>query len=230
MQNQLVRSKQFHSSLMLKELLLFLNCRKAQNFMGQDKEKLYWGRFFPTCELSMGFVPCSQRQRCSGFSGQLNPLSCCSPALVSVWMWVTEGKRCNHFQGLSLACRMLWSSRNCKMAQNISLSFCLSLLEALVQILSQASKIHLFFCFFFFSGVRLPECHNTPWFAADMLLSPLVCSSAVIHELCPCHLSTSCTLLITSTSVNLYRKSSIFASFPWDLTRAQAESCPVSCL
>lgn len=113
---QLISIKQFYSSFIFEELLLFLNCRKAENFMDQDKEKLHWERFFPTWELRMVLMPCSQRQRCSGFSGQLKPLSYFRSSLVFLWMWVTEGKRYNDFQGPSLASRIWWSSKNCNMA------------------------------------------------------------------------------------------------------------------
>lgn len=87
--------------------------------------------------------------RAAEASALLQKLSC-----VPVNVDHTEGKRCNDFQGLTLSSRVLCSPRTCNTAYDIALSFCLLLLEALLQILPH--KIS------FPPPTSLPECHSIP--------------------------------------------------------------------
>lgn len=151
---------------------------------------------FPAWELSMGFVTCSQR---SGFSGQMKPLFSWRSSLV-----LNVGhRRKNYFQGLSTASRILWSSRKRNKA-----FFASHYWKYWLKICLRPHK-------FAFS----PPHHETTCMSQHpLMLSPFVCSSAVVQEFHPWLLSTTCTLLITSVSVNLWGKSSMLAGFPWDLT------------
>lgn len=63
----------------------------------------------------------------------------------------------------------------------------------------------------FLPPTSLPACHSILWFTAVILLSPFVCSPAVVYESCPCLLSTSCTFLITSAPLSLCGKPSMLA-------------------
>lgn len=164
-------------------------------------------------------MPCRQRQRYSGFLAQMEtgkfwffrtaeaPVLLQKLSCVSVNVDDTERKRHDDFQGFSLASRLLCSPRICNMAYNRFLSFCLSLLKVLVQISPQASQNLL----------------SSPLKSTCLSQHPVIYSSYTVMSFClltccclriaSLPLPTSCTLLITSASVNLCGKPSMLLGF-----------------
>lgn len=151
----------------------------------------------------------------------LQKLSC-----VSVNVDHTERKRHNDFQGLRLSSRicyvMLCFPGTCNMAYDTSLSFCLLLLKALVQILPQASQNLL----------------SSPHKSTCMSQHPVIYSS---HTVISFFLLTCCCLRIVSLSfVNLlhFAYHLCFCEPLWKAinacrffmrTMTQAEFSPLSC-
>lgn len=103
-------------------------------------------------------------------------------------MWVTEGKCFNNFQRLSFASRILWFPETVTWHKPW---FCHSLLEGLVQILSQASH----FCLFFPCKTSWMSQHPVIYssYAVVFFCLLICCCSRIVS----CLSSTSCNLLIT---------------------------------
>lgn len=140
--------------------------------------------FFPAWKINVGFMLCRQRQRCSGFSGQLKPLSHCRNCLVFLLMWIIQKEKdIMIFRDLDFQVGyvVLCFPGTCNMAYDTSLSFCLLLLKALVQLLPQASQNLL----------------SSPHKSTCMSQHPVIYSSYTVISFC---LLTCCCLRIVSLS------------------------------